>query len=76
MKTIEEIARKENKSPRWVRMQAAQGKFKCIKVAGTWIILEKHEMLLDLRKLPKDLRLALLGAEVESDVFLQEGIAS
>jgi hypothetical protein len=76
MKTIEEIAKKEGKSPRWVRMQAAQGKFKCIKVAGTWIILEKHEMLIDLRKLPKDLRIALLGAELESDAFLESGIAS
>ena len=78
MKSIEEIAKKENKSPRWVRMQAAQGKFRCIKVAGTWIVLEKHEMLLDLRKIPKELRDALISlyAEMESETFLESGIAS
>lgn len=76
MKSIEEVAKKEGKSPRWVRMQAAQGKLKCIKVAGTWIVLEKHEMLVDLRKIPKELRLALLGAELEGDVLLEDRVAS
>ncbi len=76
MKTVDEIAKKEKKSPRWVRMQMAAGKYQAIKIAGTWLVLEPHELLLDVRKLPAELREALVRhAKMEADKLMEIGIA-
>lgn len=77
MKTVDEIAKAEGKSPRWVRMKMVEGKYHAIKIAGTWLVLEPHELLLDVRKLPLELREALVRhAKMEADKIMEIGVAS
>lgn len=61
MKSVEQLAKELGKSPRWVRMQAMNGRYNAIKVSDTWIILEEHEVLIDLTKVSETMRKALLA---------------
>ena len=61
MKSVEQLAKEIGKSPRWVRMQAMNGKYNAIKVSDTWIILEEHEVLVDLNKVSPTMKKQLLA---------------
>lgn len=61
MKSVEQLAKEIGKSPRWVRMQAMNGKYNAIKVSDTWIILEGHEVLVDLNKVSPTMKKQLLA---------------
>ena len=61
MKSVDQLAKELGKSPRWVRMQAMHGRYNAIKVSDTWIILEEHEVLVDLTKVSETMKKALLA---------------
>lgn len=61
MKSVDQLAKEIGKSPRWVRMQAMNGKYNAIKVSDTWIILEEHEVLVDLNKVSPTMKKQLLA---------------
>jgi len=73
MKTVEQIAKEKNKSTRWIRYEIEKGRHRSVKLGGTWVILESHEMVVDVRTLPIELKNALLAhAQREADKLIDD----